>query len=193
MDETIRIGPPLRKCRDCGFFSITGWRNQRIRDLSDAPAPQPPVYNEATREARENLHTGLGFTGKFICFAGERQWEDDTKDITEPDGYREVLDKERYCDSFYPYVLGHSPKEHAMLKLQERLEAREDRRDQTQRDWQERQEQNAADRHTELLKVAKSGLFWEVAVVGLIATLIIAAVTFGAALIESGQWTLRGD
>ena len=75
---------------------------------------------------------------------------------------------------FTPWQQGFTPKDHREWTMMDRKWAmeREDRRDKEQREWQERME---AGRH-------RSTLFW----LGLVATVIIAAATIGAAFIERG-------
>ena len=59
-----------------------------------------------------------------------------------------VLDKERECDSFMPWIPGFSPKEHVQLKHLEVIRRREDCRDKEQREWQAAQRKDDLDRQS---------------------------------------------
>ena len=108
------------KCKECGFLSVTGGVAYYL-SVGD-PAPSKPVFLEATRKARGNL-SYIGGNGEFVCFAEESQY------IQEASGAQvnllDVFEKERCCDSFTEYVLGHDPKEHVAMRLQDERDTRQ--------------------------------------------------------------------
>ena len=182
------------KCVSCGFLS----RRSELRPPDSfrtdyIPPEQQPEYLEVTKEQRnfrEPAERIIGERAWFECLAAAYDLGNEKHGPNDL-AWKDVINADRECSAFMEYVLGHTPKEHVVLRLQEKQEAREDARDEALREFQAKQEKDAADRHVAILKAAKFGLFWEVAVVGIVATIILAIATIWAANIERGDGSVE--
>ena len=119
------------KCTDCGFLCERAPGTGVVSPLS-RPAGTQPEYLEIPIEARRQARTAHG--GWFECFAAEHDLGNEQTD--EGLTAQEVVLRSRECSQFMDYVLGHTPKEHVMLRYQERLLEREDVRLKDQQVWQ---------------------------------------------------------
>lgn len=155
------------------------------------PAIDSPDIKEISPQLRLPSKLGAGWGRSLACFAQEPQFERDHERCSKLDSLSwddDLLHKERICESFYPYIFGHSPKEHAMLKLQERLDKREDDRDERMRKREDARDADQKQNHKELLDQVRKNHWRELAVIG-VGVLVFTIV---AALIESGLWTPVG-
>lgn len=183
------------KCTNCGLLCVTGERKISypamglvVKTPVEFPAPAPPSYVEFPRKNRKSGGgPQMGTPWDVICFAEEPQW---AAEVEATGGEkRTVMERDRECDSFIEYVLGHGPKEHVMLKLQRRLEEREDARDKAQKDWQLEVDARAQGRHQDQMNLAKQTAKWEIIVLGIVAMIVLSAVTLLGSIIEANWWT----
>ena len=152
---------------DCGFLAE---RVMESRGFGAAAVnPKTPIHQPEYLEVPiEVRRAGFPRTlGWFECFAAEHDLGNERED--EKIGWDEVVNRVRECDQFTPYVMGHTPKEHAAFQRQEA------------------QEERAEARHQEALKVARDSHFRELKWIGggVTAALLLGGV-FGA-MIEA-QW-----
>ncbi len=116
------------KCIDCGFLCVTGTSAYYPVSVPGHPGPSAPVFVEATRGARRDI--GLRQRKPLVCFAEEPAYAQETSGADS--SVDSTISKERCCNAYEQYVLGHSPKEHVEMRLLERQKKREDKRDSRQ-------------------------------------------------------------
>jgi Flp pilus assembly protein TadB len=102
-----------------------------------------------------------------------------------PEKTLSVLNEERQCDTFVQWQQGFTPKEHRDMLDRMLVLEREERRDRELRDWQERQEAKAEERHKEQLGETRRMHRRELLVLGVGVTVAIIIITLVGAAIET--------
>ena len=169
------------KCEECGFLSKRAPGGSGVvRELHQLPAVTQPEYLEVPIEERRSAYPSRGW---FECFAAEHDLGNEKND--EDIEWEEVVRRPRECAQWMEYVLGHTPKEHAMMRRQERLEAREDARDKDQRCWQQRESDASRDER-------KFNKWTRLAELGLILAAVIATVAAVFVAVDDGSDSANG-
>ena len=175
--------PDKVKCSQCGFLAA---RHSQTRQLLDA---------ETVLRERGKLPSSI-YDEHPICFVNMIDFRGSDAIGLSPneDKCKEVLQSERLCEGFVPWMQGFTPKEHkemllteASLRIQkEQAEAdREERRRREEADRRWRDDQSAKDH---AWREAESR--WrrhELIVMGGIVTLISVVAQIAAAFIERGD------
>jgi hypothetical protein len=152
------------KCVECGFLALKQFAGSEIVEA-----------DSEFREDGANLHLRSTVNESFpICFMRSFDLDSECREIqassskrNEPDIVKEVIQKERHCDTFIPWHMGFSPKEHReILDIQMEKEWREQRL-QEDRAW--REEQAKQERHWRTVQLA-------ILVAGLVITAIITII-----------------
>lgn len=170
------------RCADCGYLAMRIPQTRKILEMEMA-------FRETGR-----------FPEKFgslpVCFVGEIEFP------TTP--WIEMAKEERICEQFCQHISGISPEGHRdmqfgleLSKLDERRrkddQDREDRRRKEDLAWQEkvrkedREWKAEQERKAEMRWDKEHGLQkWQLLIVGILGTLVIAAATIIGAMIQAG-------
>ena len=156
------------KCADCGFLALY---NRFTGALDEAPLEDyrsdghPPVLADAALASEPYAYLPVQpYKGAPTCFVQRHPLINEvryTEGAITPEAVKAVIDRERDCSptdhspGFTTWVQGFTPKEHREMLDRKWMLELEDRRDQEQRAWQEKQEDKADTRHEEQLRAIK--------------------------------------
>jgi hypothetical protein len=154
------------KCADCGFLAAR-LKNERV--LVDA---------EESMRQKWDLPKGKNDKGQGI-----EVYEHDPICFVRVPNFRvesgvklqatEAVTRERECDRFVLWQQGFTPKEHAEMIQEEARLRWQARREDADKEWRDQQEDKAAARHDEAMRVASRTSFVS-ALIGFVAALVAA-------------------
>lgn len=174
------------RCAGCGYVAV---RHRETRELAE-------VEHETRETGRVPAFQNLKLYRGLFCFVQAADLENEA-DVDSSAGMLAVLHRERACAAYTPWVQGFTPREHYEMQYQEHLREMErdrvrrdhewqDARLQEDRDWRARRDQEDRERHDEQMRQARSQQRGELLMIGIGATIILAATTIVGSMIQAG-------
>jgi hypothetical protein len=158
------------RCADCGFLGV---RIHKTREIVDADA----LMRETGHNPGESINSADRILDEHVlCFV---RAADLAKETGRPDeaSRSSVIQRERECQRFTPWIQGLTPKEHVELKIEEDRQLWQTQRELDDQIWREKQEDKAEKRHREALSAARN-MSLVSALIGFIAALAACALTY---------------
>ena len=158
------------KCADCGFLGV---RIRQTRQIVDAePLMRERGYNPALTIAGADTV----YDDAVLCFVRAHNLAAEMGRADE-ENRRRVVQQERECQRFTPWIQGLTPKEHIELKIEEDRQLWQTEQELADKIWREKQEDKADQRHREAIAAARS-MSLVSALIGFVAGLAAVGLTY---------------
>jgi len=135
------------KCADCGYLAV---RHFKTRDLLDAEEMLRRTGEMPVEPGTQHYI----YDPWPVCFARVIDFRSALDDNSGTPHRKRVINDDRECARFTPWIQGLTPKEHVELQQELDRQLWQTQRELQDQTWREQQEDKADQRHRESLKAA---------------------------------------